>query len=181
MLHYSCSGITDENLDAAAEYILNRRGNLDIVTDYLMGKDEWLDGLRRFYPDEMHRYEGEKEAINQAPISVSDEEIERRQAANREFLKQTTINALRAADRTAQPMETLAERRALVAEQDAAIEAALAADRARESAAAAAPMLSSLEPEHGSTAGSSAAEPLGQDERRRLAAMRVQFYERRPD
>lgn len=61
MLYFRCSGVTEEDLEYAKNFVLAQRNDKEKCLEFLITQEKWLEALRINYPSEMQNIEAERE------------------------------------------------------------------------------------------------------------------------
>lgn len=61
MLYFRCSGVTEEDLQEAKNFVLEHRNNEEKQLEFLLSQKKWIEALRINYPEIMKQIETERE------------------------------------------------------------------------------------------------------------------------
>lgn len=71
MLYFRCSGLTEEDLQEAKNFVLEHRNNEEKQLEFLLSQKKWIEALRVNHPEEMKQIETEREDLaNQENLDV---------------------------------------------------------------------------------------------------------------
>ena len=78
MLYARCSNITARDLDAAARFIKEQLRSEEVLSDFLVKQDKWIEALKVAYPVEVLELENQREeASGRASKAADYQEVER--------------------------------------------------------------------------------------------------------
>lgn len=63
MLYFRCSGVSDEDLQEAKNFVLEHRDNKEKQLEFLLSQEKWIEALRINHPEKMQQIESERESL----------------------------------------------------------------------------------------------------------------------
>lgn len=64
MLYFRCSGVTEEDLQEAKNFVLEHRNDKEKCLQFLLSQEKWINALRINHPEEMQQIEAEREELS---------------------------------------------------------------------------------------------------------------------
>lgn len=63
MLYFRCSGVTEQDLQEAKNFVLEHRNNKEKQLQFLLSQEKWMEALRINYPEKMEQMEAERQHL----------------------------------------------------------------------------------------------------------------------